>query len=84
MSGRLDPSIVASEGRRSGRVLAWFDARGWGFLGCDDGAPDVFVHYTAIEGSGHRSLEPGQRVSFETVRTPEGKRRRAFFVQVLE
>jgi CspA family cold shock protein len=38
----------------------------------DGGGPDVFVHYTAIESSGYRSLDEGQRVEFDTTQGPKG------------
>ena len=46
-------------------VVKWFnDNKGYGFIQQDNG-PDVFVHYTGINGDGFRSLEEGDRVSFE-------------------
>jgi CspA family cold shock protein len=46
-------------------VVKWFnDNKGYGFIQQDNG-PDVFVHYTGINGNGFRSLEEGDRVSFE-------------------
>ncbi|MCG8334196.1 MAG: cold-shock protein [Proteobacteria bacterium] len=46
-------------------VVKWFnDNKGYGFIQQDKG-PDVFVHYTGINGNGFRSLEEGDRVSFE-------------------
>ena len=53
-------------------TVKWFNAeKGYGFISQDDG-PDVFVHYTAIEGSGYRSLEENERVSFEVTSGPKG------------
>ncbi len=55
-------------------TVKWFnDGKGFGFITGDDGV-DVFVHYSAIEGSGHRSLSEGQRVSYEVVDTAKGKK----------
>ena len=47
-------------------TVKWFNAeKGYGFIKPDTGA-DVFVHFSAIAGTGYRSLEEGQRVEFET------------------
>ena len=46
-------------------TVKWFNAeKGYGFI-AEDGGPDVFVHYSAIEGTGYKSLEEGDRVEFE-------------------
>ena len=48
-------------------TVKWFNAtKGYGFVTPDDGTPDVFVHFSAIEGSGYRELIEGQRVQFES------------------
>lgn len=48
-------------------TVKWFNAtKGYGFVTPDDGTPDVFVHFSAIEGSGYRELTEGQRVQFES------------------
>ncbi len=46
--------------------------KGYGFITQDDGGADLFVHHSAIEGSGYRSLEEGARVSFETAQGQKG------------
>lgn len=52
-------------------TVKWFNAeKGYGFIAREDG-PDVFVHYSEIEGNGYRQLEEGQAVSFEIT---EGKK----------
>ena len=53
-------------------TVKWFnDSKGYGFLEQDDG-PDVFVHHSAIQGEGFKSLEEGARVEFEIVDGPKG------------
>jgi CspA family cold shock protein len=52
--------------------VKWFNnSKGYGFIGRSDG-PDVFVHYTAIEGDGYRTLTEGDMVEFEIVPDPKG------------
>jgi CspA family cold shock protein len=54
-------------------TVKWFnDAKGFGFIAPEDGSADVFVHYSAITAKGFRSLQEGQRVSFEVVQGPKG------------
>ena len=51
----------------------WFnDAKGFGFLTRDDGQKDCFVHHSAIQGSGFKSLVEGERVEFEVVQGQKG------------
>jgi len=53
-------------------TVKWFKGqKGYGFITKDDGQ-DVFVHYTAINGQGFRSLQEGQRVEFEITQGPKG------------
>jgi len=56
-------------------TVKWFNAeKGYGFIAIDGGASeDVFVHYTAIETSGFRSLTDGQKVEFEVTQGPKGQ-----------
>lgn len=57
--------------RQTGKVK-WFDAgKGYGFIE-RPGSSDVFVHYSAIEGSGYRSLEDGEEVEFDVTQGPKG------------
>jgi cold shock protein len=49
-------------------TVKWFnDQKGYGFVQPDDGSKDVFVHISAVEGAGLRTLKEGQKVSFEIV-----------------
>lgn len=60
------------EGMKTG-IVKWFnDSKGFGFIAPTDGSNDVFVHFSAIRGSGFRSLSEGQKVSFEVQRGPKG------------
>ncbi len=53
-------------------TVKWFDAKkGFGFI-VQDGGPDVFVHFSAIQTSGFRTLEEGQRVRFDVTEGPKG------------
>jgi CspA family cold shock protein len=60
-----------NENVASGKVKWFNNAKGYGFIEQEDGK-DVFVHYSAIEGSGYRSLEEGQPVEFEISQGPKG------------
>jgi CspA family cold shock protein len=54
-------------------TVKWFNAeKGYGFIAPDDGGADVFVHYSAIQSGGYRSLEESQKVSFEVQQGPKG------------
>jgi len=61
------------ECRMAQGTVKWFNAeKGFGFIAQDGGGPDVFVHYSAIESSGYKSLEEAQRVEFEVTQSPKG------------
>ena len=54
-------------------VVKWFNSeKGFGFISVDGGGPDVFVHFSAIQGDGYRTLDENQRVEFESSQGPKG------------
>ena len=53
--------------------VKWFnESKGFGFITPEDGSKDVFVHFSAIQGDGYKSLEEGQKVEFEVVDGEKG------------
>lgn len=58
-------------------TVKWFnDAKGFGFISPEDGSADVFAHFSAINSKGFRSLQEGQRVSYDVTQGPKGARLR--------
>ncbi|PZS16676.1 MAG: cold-shock protein [Acidimicrobiales bacterium] len=54
-------------------TVKWFNAeKGFGFIAIDGGGDDVFVHFSAIQSNGYRSLEDNQRVEFEVTQGQKG------------
>ncbi|WP_455351714.1 cold-shock protein [Streptomyces sp. SYSU K217416] len=54
-------------------TVKWFNAdKGFGFIQQDDGGPDVFVHFSAIQAQGFKSLEEGAPVEYEVTQGPKG------------
>ena len=66
-------------------TVKWFNNdKGFGFISNDNGGDDVFVHFSSIQGQGFRSLEEGQKVSYDIETDPRDSRKyRAINVNVL-
>ncbi|MGW1885690.1 cold-shock protein [Streptomyces sp. NPDC001970] len=53
--------------------VKWFNAdKGFGFIEQDDGGPDVFVHFSAIQGTGFKQLDEGDKVEYDVTQGPKG------------
>lgn len=60
--------------RETGTVARFMDEKGFGFIKPDRGGKDIFVHHSAIQGSGFKTLQQGARVEFDLVQDPKGPR----------
>jgi cold shock protein len=65
--------ISRSTTMRTTGIVKWFnDSKGFGFITPDGGSKDCFVHHSAIQGSGYKSLAEGERVEFDVVQGQKG------------
>ena len=66
LHGLIAPPLQLKDDSMAKGTVKWFnDQKGFGFVQPDDGSKDVFVHISAVEGAGLRSLTEGQKISFE-------------------
>jgi cold shock protein len=69
----MAPRTTTEYGMRTTGTVKWFnDSKGFGFITPEDGSKDCFVHHSAIQGSGFKSLAEGARVEFDVVQGQKG------------
>jgi CspA family cold shock protein len=59
--------------KKQGKVKWFNNAKGYGFIESPEGIGDIFVHYSAIQGQGFKTLDEGQVVEYELVQGPKGQ-----------
>jgi cold shock protein len=59
--------------KKQGKVKWFNNAKGYGFIESPEGEGDIFVHYSAIQGQGFKTLDEGQTVEYELVQGPKGQ-----------
>jgi hypothetical protein len=68
--------IIFMEVPMNNGTVKWFNAdKGFGFISNDNGGDDVFVHFSAIQSSGYKSLSEGQKVTYDTEADPKDRRK---------
>jgi CspA family cold shock protein len=72
-TARISCSSLEGDSRMAQGTVKWFNAdKGFGFIAPDDGTADVFVHYSAIDSAGYRSLEENQKVEYTVSQGAKG------------
>jgi CspA family cold shock protein len=72
-SGQMSPRRERRNKIMASGTVKWFNAdKGFGFIAQDGGGEDVFVHYSAIQSGGYKSLDENQKVEFDVTQGPKG------------